>query len=271
MCLLTRGSVDNETRQSSSPKTLNQDKRPKLRRRPYSETFMFAEAVQPPGPTNTIGSVDKRAAVRRRMTETNFAMLSRQSSTEYVHYHNIRSSLVSSVQTSPERQRVMRQSRLTKTRSSIEITGQSYNQPLLIKSGPKLANQISCLTFSLAYCKEENKLELHLLNATDLPMKDNGLVDSYATVSLVTPKKKHRRETKVYKKTCNPIFDLKYAFREVCESDLPKSHLQFKVYRRQSSIKSELVGKVVVELAEEGVLKGKQLTRRLVINVSLNS
>ena len=229
---------------------------------------MATEVVQPPGPINVEGSVDKKATIRRRMTETHLDTVTRQCSTEYHHFHNIKSSIVSSVQTSPGRQLAMR--RISHSKLESGLAGQSYTNPLLIKSvAPKSPKTQSCISFSLEYSQEENKLEVHLLNATDLPMKDNILVDSYATISLVSPTKKHRRETKVYKKTCNPIFDVKYVFSGINEFDLPKSFVQFKVHRRLSSFKSELMGKLVVELAKEDVLQKKHFSRCLDTNVSL--
>lgn len=267
MCLLGRGSHEHISYPIPPTRSEDAERRKTHKTRPFSDTFIVTTAVQPAGPPKAKGAVDRKAALQRRMTETSYDLLSRHGSIE--HLHNIKRSLVSSVQTSPALSRRMRRRRSGNTDIPADITGRLRNQPLTIQSASKpLGTEVGRLTFSLAYSKEENKLELHFLNATDLPMRNNALVDSYAIVSLVAPTKKQGRETKVHKKTCNPIFDEKYVFKNVCEVELLKSHLKFEVRNRLSNIKSELLGEVVVQLSEEGLFEGKQLSRNLVTKVS---
>ena len=271
MCLMGRGSREDLKEHASSPipPTKRQDARERKthRMRPFSDTFTVTTTIQPTGPPKMKGAVDRKAAIQRRMTETSYDLLSRHGSIE--HLPNIKRSLVSSVQTSPSLRTRMRKRRSSNTDIPDDITTRPRNELLTIKSASKQSGtKGGHLTFSLAYSNKENKLELHFLNATDLPMRNDALVDSYASISLVAPTKKQTRETKVHKKTCNPIFDAKFVFKNVYEVELPKSYLRFEVRNRQSNVRSESLGEAVVQLSEEGLLEGKQLSRDLGRKVS---
>ena len=63
------------------------------------------------------------------------------------------------------------------------------------------------------YDFEANNLKVHVMEATDLPAMDlNGTSDPYVKV-YVLPDKKKKFETKVQKKSLNPVFDETFNFK----------------------------------------------------------
>ena len=65
----------------------------------------------------------------------------------------------------------------------------------------------------LDYDFEANNLKVHVMEATDLPAMDmNGTSDPYVKVYIL-PDKKKKFETKVQKKSLNPVFDETFNFK----------------------------------------------------------
>jgi hypothetical protein len=53
------------------------------------------------------------------------------------------------------------------------------------------------LVLTMRYHGEESHFVVHLINATDLPMKNNNLLDTFARLYLVMPSKQLRLQSKV--------------------------------------------------------------------------
>ena len=71
---------------------------------------------------------------------------------------------------------------------------------------------------ALDYDFEANNLKVHVMNANDLPAMDlNGTSDPYVKV-YVLPDKKKKFETKVQKKSLNPVFDETFNFKGSAKS-----------------------------------------------------
>ena len=115
--------------------------------------------------------------------------------------------------------------------------------------------------------EEEDKLHVHLVNAMDLPLRNTELLDSFVRLSLKSAssrKSQAKYQTKIVKKSCNPIFDEKLEFAPVHAEDLLSTSLKIKVFHRESfTSRDRLVGETLVELSDPEVL-GQEVIRDLV-------
>ena len=119
------------------------------------------------------------------------------------------------------------------------------------------------VAFKVNYINENHALEVHLINAKGLSTKQGNLLDPFAQLSLKTPSKHHRRESKLIKKTCNPIFDERFFFDRVYLSELQQAHLKLKIMNRVGVSRCELIGEAVVSLYDEDVMRGDSVCRDL--------
>lgn len=219
-------------------------------KRKKKTSFDGSSFSQRPG----MGSI-KRIPFRRRLSSDSTKSLSRESliSEGPDHTPHMMSSVVSTVDTKAPR------SRLKRPRIN-EETPKGKPTRKVSRTPEKRGN----VNFKVNYVKDKHALEVHLVNATGLPIKRSQLLDSFARISLKTPSKHLRHQSKIYKKTCNPIFDEKFIFESVYFSELQQANLKIKILNRVSVSRCEPIGETAVALCDEDVMRGEPLCRELV-------
>uniref|UniRef100_A0A8C9RCR7 Synaptotagmin 3 n=1 Tax=Scleropages formosus TaxID=113540 RepID=A0A8C9RCR7_SCLFO len=102
------------------------------------------------------------------------------------------------------------------------------------------------ISFLLRYAFNTEQLVVKILKALDLPAKDaNGFSDPYVKIYLL-PDRKKKFQTKVHRKTLNPIFNETFQFC-VPLAELPSRKLHFSVYDFDRFSRHDLIGQVVVD------------------------
>lgn len=102
------------------------------------------------------------------------------------------------------------------------------------------------LYFILKFDFDLEQLIVKILKAEDLPAKDfSGMSDPYVKIYLL-PDRKTKHQTKVHRKTLNPIFDEVFLF-PIAYAELPIRILHFSVYDFDRFSRHDLIGQVVVD------------------------
>ncbi|VDL90028.1 unnamed protein product [Schistocephalus solidus] len=102
------------------------------------------------------------------------------------------------------------------------------------------------LQFSLDYDFTKGELTVGVIQATDLPGMDmSGTSDPYVKVYLMPEKKKF--ETKVHRKTLNPVFNETFLFK-VPYAEVAAKTLRFNVFDFDRFSKHDQIGQIVVPL-----------------------
>ncbi|XP_053474552.1 synaptotagmin-C [Ictalurus furcatus] len=102
------------------------------------------------------------------------------------------------------------------------------------------------ISFLLRYAFNTEQLVVKILKALDLPAKDaNGFSDPYVKIYLL-PDRKKKFQTKVHRKTLNPVFNETFQFG-VPLAELHSRKLHFSVYDFDRFSRHDLIGQVVVE------------------------
>lgn len=102
------------------------------------------------------------------------------------------------------------------------------------------------LHFILKFDCDLEQLIVKIHRAEDLPAKDfSGTSDPYVKIYLL-PDRKTKHQTKVHRKTLNPIFDEVFLF-PVAYADLPTRKLHFSVYDFDRFSRHDIIGQVVVD------------------------
>ncbi|KAK2829752.1 hypothetical protein Q7C36_017742 [Tachysurus vachellii] len=95
-------------------------------------------------------------------------------------------------------------------------------------------------------CIDTEQLVVKILKALDLPAKDaNGFSDPYVKIYLL-PDRKKKFQTKVHRKTLNPVFNETFQFG-VPLAELHSRKLHFSIYDFDRFSRHDLIGQVVVE------------------------
>lgn len=102
------------------------------------------------------------------------------------------------------------------------------------------------ISFALRYAYASEQLVVKILRALDLPAKDaNGFSDPYVKMYLL-PDRKKKFQTKVHRKTLNPVFNETFSFN-VPFAELPSRKLHFSVYDFDRFSRHDLIGQVVLD------------------------
>ncbi|XP_055954893.1 synaptotagmin-1 [Patella vulgata] len=103
------------------------------------------------------------------------------------------------------------------------------------------------LQFSLDYDFQKAELSVGVIQAADLPGMDmSGTSDPYVKVYLL-PDKKKKYETKVHRKTLNPVFNETFTFK-VPYAEIGAKTLVFAVYDFDRFSKHDQIGQVKIPL-----------------------
>lgn len=115
------------------------------------------------------------------------------------------------------------------------------------KEEEKEKEKLGTLHFSLDYDFEANNLKVHVMEANDLPPMDlNGTSDPYVKVYLM-PDKKKKFETKVQKKSLNPVFNETFDFK-VPYKEIGSKTMVLAVYDFDRFGKHDIIGKIEIPM-----------------------
>lgn len=106
------------------------------------------------------------------------------------------------------------------------------------------------LQYKLEYDFNSNSLAVTVIQAEDLPALDmGGTSDPYVKVYLL-PDKKKKFETKVHRKTLNPVFNETFTFKGVPYADAMNKTLVFAIFDFDRFSKHDQIGEVKVPLCQ---------------------
>lgn len=128
------------------------------------------------------------------------------------------------------------------------IKPELYKQRSLDNDDGRRSNSKACgkLNFILKYDCDLEQLIVKIHKAVNLPAKDfSGTSDPYVKIYLL-PDRKTKHQTKVHRKTLNPVFDEVFLF-PVHYNDLEARKLHFSVYDFDRFSRHDLIGQVVVD------------------------
>uniref|UniRef100_A0A3B3Z6N6 C2 domain-containing protein n=1 Tax=Periophthalmus magnuspinnatus TaxID=409849 RepID=A0A3B3Z6N6_9GOBI len=112
--------------------------------------------------------------------------------------------------------------------------------------GNRRGGRCGRLHFILKFDCDLEQLIVKIHKAEDLPAKDfSGTSDPYVKIYLL-PDRKTKHQTKVHRKTLNPVFDEVFLF-PVAYSELPTRKLHFTVYDFDRFSRHDIIGQVVVD------------------------
>lgn len=102
------------------------------------------------------------------------------------------------------------------------------------------------LNFTLRYDYENELLAITIVKALDLPAKDfTGTSDPYVKIYLL-PDRKKKFQTRVHRKTLNPVFDETFQF-PVAYDQLSNRKLHFSVYDFDRFSRHDMIGEVILD------------------------
>ncbi|KAH0620865.1 hypothetical protein JD844_021719 [Phrynosoma platyrhinos] len=128
------------------------------------------------------------------------------------------------------------------------IKPELYKQRSVDTDDGRRNNSKSCgkLNFIVKYDCDLEQLIVKIHKAVNLPAKDfSGTSDPYVKIYLL-PDRKTKHQTKVHRKTLNPVFDEVFLF-SVPYNDLSTRKLHFSVYDFDRFSRHDLIGQVVVD------------------------
>ncbi|XP_023695342.1 synaptotagmin-9-like [Paramormyrops kingsleyae] len=126
------------------------------------------------------------------------------------------------------------------------IKPELYKQRLVGDEDSPPGGDCGRLHFILKYDCDLEQLIVKIHKAQDLPAKDfSGSSDPYVKIYLL-PDRKTKHQTKVHRKTLNPVFDEVFLF-PVAYTELPTRKLHFSVYDFDRFSRHDIIGQVVVE------------------------
>lgn len=106
------------------------------------------------------------------------------------------------------------------------------------------------LQYKMEYDFNANNLSITVLQAEDLPALDmGGTSDPYVKVYLL-PDKKKKFETKVHRKTLNPVFNETFVFKGVPYAEAMNKTLVFAIFDFDRFSKHDQIGEVKVPLCQ---------------------
>ncbi|XP_075006589.1 synaptotagmin-1 isoform X2 [Calonectris borealis] len=115
------------------------------------------------------------------------------------------------------------------------------------KEEPKEVEKLGKIQYSLDYDFQNNQLLVGIIQAAELPALDmGGTSDPYVKVFLL-PDKKKKYETKVHRKTLNPVFNEQFTFK-VPYSELGGKTLVMAVYDFDRFSKHDIIGEYKVAM-----------------------
>lgn len=110
--------------------------------------------------------------------------------------------------------------------------------------------KIGRLHFTLDYSFQDNSLTVGVVEAQDVPAKDfSGTSDPYARVMLL-PDKKKKFDTKVHRKTLNPVFKETFVFKNIPYSEITNRTLCIELYDFDRFSRHDIIGEAKLPLID---------------------
>nr|DBA30356.1 TPA: hypothetical protein GDO54_006350 [Pyxicephalus adspersus]DBA30357.1 TPA: hypothetical protein GDO54_006350 [Pyxicephalus adspersus] len=134
------------------------------------------------------------------------------------------------------------------TTSIGRIKPELYKQKSVDSEDNKKEDVKTCgkLNFTLQYDYENELLLVKILKALELPAKDLcGTSDPYVKIYLL-PDRKKKFQTRVHRKTLNPVFDETFQF-PVAYDQLSNRKLHFSVYDFDRFSRHDMIGEVILD------------------------
>ena len=104
------------------------------------------------------------------------------------------------------------------------------------------------LEYSMDYDFQKQELTVGVLQACELPAMDmGGTSDPYVKVYIL-PEKKKKFETKVHRKTLNPVFNETFIFKNLAYGDISGKTLVFAIYDFDRFSRHDQIGEVTIPL-----------------------
>lgn len=126
------------------------------------------------------------------------------------------------------------------------IKPELYKQHSVDTDDGRRADSCGRIHFILKFDCDLEQLIIKIHKAQDLPAKDfSGTSDPYVKIYLL-PDRKTKHQTKVHRKTLNPVFDEVFLF-PVAYTELPTRKLHFSVYDFDRFTSHDMIGEVVVD------------------------
>lgn len=126
------------------------------------------------------------------------------------------------------------------------IKPELYKQRSVDGDDGRRTNSCGRLHFILKFDFDLEQLIVKIHKAQDLPAKDfSGTSDPYVKIYLL-PDRKNKHQTKVHRKTLNPVFDEVFLF-PVAYAELSSRKLHFSVYDFDRFSRHDVIGQVVVD------------------------
>ncbi|XP_047453412.1 synaptotagmin-9b [Mugil cephalus] len=126
------------------------------------------------------------------------------------------------------------------------IKPELYKQRSVDAEDGRRSDSCGRLNFILKFDFDLEQLIVKIHKAQDLPAKDfSGTSDPYVKIYLL-PDRKTKHQTKVHRKTLNPVFDEVFLF-PVAYAELTSRKLHFSVYDFDRFSRHDLIGQVVVD------------------------
>ncbi|KAL7668516.1 hypothetical protein ACOME3_009214 [Neoechinorhynchus agilis] len=113
---------------------------------------------------------------------------------------------------------------------------------------PPEMNNLGQLEFSVEYDFKNNDLITTVIQASHLPAMDlGGTSDPYVKIYLI-PDKKKKFETKVHRKTLNPVFNETFTFKGIPYGEVTEKNLIFAVYDFDRFSRHDQIGEVTLPI-----------------------
>lgn len=110
--------------------------------------------------------------------------------------------------------------------------------------------KIGRIHFTLDYNFNENSLTVGVVEAQDIPAKDfSGTSDPYARVMLL-PDRKKKFDTKVHRKTLNPLFKETFVFKNIPYSEITNRTLCIELYDFDRFSRHDIIGEAKLALID---------------------
>ncbi|KJH42761.1 C2 domain protein [Dictyocaulus viviparus] len=117
------------------------------------------------------------------------------------------------------------------------------------QAGEKETVKLGRIQYKLDYDFQQGQLSVTVIQAEDLPGMDmSGTSDPYVKLYLL-PEKKKKVETKVHRKTLNPVFNETFIFK-VAFNEITAKTLVFAVYDFDRFSKHDQIGQVLIPLGK---------------------
>ncbi|XP_013004767.2 synaptotagmin-10 isoform X1 [Cavia porcellus] len=148
------------------------------------------------------------------------------------------------------------------TTSIGRIKPELYKQKSVDSEGNRTEDIKTCgkLNFTLQYDYENELLVVKIIKALDLPAKDfTGTSDPYVKMYLL-PDRKKKFQTRVHRKTLNPLFDETFQFPVVYDQ-ISNRKLHFSVYDFDRFSRHDMIGEVILD----NLFEDSDLSRETII------